>query len=273
MRLADILAALGARGVVALVTGARGSSPRDAGAVMVVTANGSAGTLGGGAVEHRALGIAADMLAGIAPDRAEVAFPLGPALDQCCGGSMRIALALAGPEFDGKLWPGGPVVREPESGRPVLVYGAGHVGWAVVAALAPLDFRLTWVDAQPGRMTDAPACVEMVETALPEAAAAGAPDDAVHLVMTHSHAVDLEIVAAVLARPFGHCGLIGSATKRARFAKRLAGRGVPAAAISRLECPIGMPGLTDKRPAAIAASVAAGLLMLDAAGAVRKAAL
>ena len=91
-----------------------------------------------------------------------------------------------------------------------------------------------------------------------------ASGDAAHLVMTHSHAVDLEIVAAVLARPHGHCGLIGSATKRALFERRLRERGIPGEAIRRLVCPIGLPGLRDKRPAAIAASVAAQMLLLEA---------
>lgn len=262
MRLARIRTALaGEPGVVALVTRARGSAPRDAGAVMVVTGSGAVGTLGGGAVEHRVLGIVRDMLVGRAPERAELEFPLGPAMDQCCGGSMQVALAVADSRFDGTLWPGGPVIRDPAPAPSVHVYGAGHVGQAVVAALAPLDLALTWVDAQVGRMVAAPDGVAMVETPLPEAHVPTASPDAAHLVMTHSHALDLEIVSAVLSGPFGHCGLIGSATKRALFERRLAKRGVPATAIARLACPIGLPGLRDKRPAAIAASVAADLLM------------
>ena len=262
MQLAEIRALLADHpAVVATVARARGSAPRDAGAVMVITCDRAHGTLGGGAVEHRVMGIAADMLAGRAPDRAEVDFPLGPAMDQCCGGSMTIALAVHDAEFTGVLWPGGPAIRDPIARPSVHVYGAGHVGRAVVAALAPLEFTLTWVDARRGHLTDAPAGVETVATPLPEAHVAAAPPDAVHLAMTHSHALDLEIVTAVLSGPFGHCGLIGSATKRARFERRLAERGVPAAAIARLDCPIGLPGLRDKRPAAIAASVAAQLLL------------
>ena len=104
-----------------------------------------------------------------------------------------------------------------------------------------------------------------IETPLPEAVAGHAPGDAVHLVMTHSHALDLEIVAAVLARPHAHCGLIGSATKRALFERRLRENGIAGEAIRRLACPIGLPGLRDKRPAAVAASVAAEILLLEAA--------
>jgi xanthine dehydrogenase accessory factor len=89
---------------------------------------------------------------------------------------------------------------------------------------------------------------------------AAAADDAFHVVLTHSHAVDLEIVAAVLARPFGFCGLIGSRTKRAVFARRLAERGLDA---TRLTCPIGLPEIPGKEPSVIAAAVAAQLLVLD----------
>ena len=264
MRLAEIRDALGAGGVVATVTGARGSTPRGIGAVMVITGTGTAGTLGGGAVEHRAGEIARDILAGNGPDHAEIDFPLGPALDQCCGGHMRVALARVGAGFAEplELWAGGPVIADSGPRRPIYLYGAGHVGQAVVAALAPLDFAITWIDAQSGRMSAAPAGVEPIEAALPEAIAKTAPADATHLIMTHSHAVDLEIVTAVLSGPFTHCGLIGSATKRARFVTRLRERGVSDPAIARLSCPIGLPGLADKRPAAIAASVAAQMLML-----------
>lgn len=257
-----INAALGGRrGVVALVTGTRGSAPRNAGAAMVITDQGTFGTLGGGAVEHSVLQRAREMLAGCSPARAEMEFPLNPALDQCCGGVMQVAVALVEGGVGRTLWPDGPALPAVKPGQPVTVYGAGHVGRAVIAALAPLDFALTWVDAQAGRMGGAPAGVRTVESPLPEAEAKGAPPDAIHLVMTHSHAVDLEIVTAILSGPFGRCGLIGSKTKRARFEKRLTERGIASEAIAALECPIGLPGLTDKRPAAIAASVAADLLM------------
>lgn len=262
MDLPAINAALGGGpGVVALVTATRGSAPRDAGAAMVVTDGGTFGTLGGGAVEHEVLQLAREMLAGQAGNRAELDFPLGPALDQCCGGAMQVAVALVEGPVGRTLWPGGPSIPVARPAQPVFVYGAGHVGRAVVAALAPLGFALTWVDAQTGRMGVAPEGVRCVETPLPEAEAARAGPDAVHLIMTHSHAVDLEIVSAVLSGPFARCGLIGSATKRARFEKRLKDRGIAPEAIAALDCPIGLPGLTDKRPAAIAASVAADLLI------------
>jgi xanthine dehydrogenase accessory factor len=279
IRLADIGAAVARDGsaVLVLVADAQGSAPREPGAAMLVSADGTLGTVGGGTVEQRAVAIARAMLAGEAEPRAEIEFPLGPALDQCCGGRMRLAFALLGAEVPVgatgaalELWPGGPVFREPPLPPRTIVYGAGHVGTALVRALAPLPFRVAWVDARAGACAGAPEGVEAHETPLPEEIAGQAEPDALHIVLTHSHALDLEIVAAVLPRPFGFCGLIGSATKRSTFRRRLTKRGVRREAIDRLVCPIGLPGLRDKRPAVIAASVAAQLLQVAAALAVHR---
>jgi xanthine dehydrogenase accessory factor len=163
------------------------------------------------------------------------------------------------------LWPDGPVWYDAPPRRPVLVYGAGHVGAALVRALTPLPFVLRWIDARADVITNPPRGVTVVETPLPEAEAHAAPPGAMHLVLTHSHALDLEIVAAALTQGAAFVGLIGSATKRATFGRKLRGRGVPEAALGRLTCPIGLPGLRDKRPAVIAASVAAQLLQVDSA--------
>lgn len=260
------------RGVMALIVEVRGSAPRDAGAAMLVTAEGQLGSVGGGTVEWRALETARATLADASPAPATVEFPLNPALDQCCGGRIRLAFApLAAtdaPRFAGggpvALWTGGPVWTPDPPRRAVHVYGAGHVGAALVRALAPLPFALRWIDARAGVLADPPPGVETVETPLPEAEAARAPD-ALHLVMTHSHAVDLEIVAAALAAGAGYVGLIGSATKRATFLSKLRARGLAEARLAALACPIGLAGLRDKRPAVIAASVAADLLLREAA--------
>ena len=165
------------------------------------------------------------------------------------------------------LWRDGPVYTEPPQLRPVFVYGGGHVGTALVAALAPLPFSVRWIDARAGGfLAPPPAGVDTRLTPLPETEAQAAPANAFHVVLTHSHALDLEIVAAVLERDsFGFLGLIGSATKKALFARRLSERGIPAGRLDRLICPIGLPGLRDKRPAVIAASTAAQLLHADAA--------
>ncbi len=262
---ADIAAAraLYERVAVLLVTEVQGSTPQEAGAAMLLHAGGSVGTIGGGRAEHEALMVARALLdAGKGQKMLDIA--LNADSDQCCGGRMHIAVAVIShsvPSGDVALWPGGPVLRDGPARRQVFVYGAGHVGRALVQSLSALPFRTTWCDARPGLMEPSSG-VHTRETPLPEAVVAEAEDDAFHVVLTHSHALDLEIVSAVLARDYGYCGLIGSQSKRAVFARRLAERGVQSEGLS---CPMGLPGLRDKRPAVIAVSVAADLLARDRA--------
>jgi xanthine dehydrogenase accessory factor len=146
---------------------------------------------------------------------------------------------------------------------PVWLFGAGHVGRAVAAALHPLGFALTWIDGRAGQFPDPPPPgVKMLALAMPELAVDEAPSGAVFLVMTHSHPLDEAICEAVLRREdFAHLGLIGSATKRARFVKRLAAAGIAKPQLDRLVCPIGLAEIRSKEPTAIAASVAADLLI------------
>lgn len=261
---ADIRAALDrfGKGVLVMVADARGSTPREVGTAMIVGAEHTEGTIGGGTAEHRAIGIAREMLSD-GRQTAEIEVPLGPAMDQCCGGHLRLAFSMVDKVCDVpvEMWPGGPVFRDPQPAPEAYIYGAGHVGRAVVRALALLDWRITWVDARTGMMGGAPGKVKCIETPLPEAVTQTAGPDAMHLVMTYSHSLDLEIISALLNRPNRFCGLIGSATKRAQFTRRLRERGIDA---SSLTCPIGLPGLKDKRPAVIAASVTAQLLQLVA---------
>jgi len=152
-----------------------------------------------------------------------------------------------------------------EAARAVVLFGAGHVGRALMLALTPLPFRVTWADSRPEAFPPVPKAIQAVRCDDPEALLAAAPEQAFVLVMTHSHALDLRIVEAALgAGRFGYVGLIGSASKRARFERRLAAAGLPRARIDRLVCPIGVAGITSKEPAAIAAAVAAQLLVRDA---------
>ncbi len=273
MRIEDLIATVEReeRAVVVMVAEAQGSVPREAGAAMLITELRAAGTIGGGTVEHRALAHARTMLGVETPAPVILDFPLGPALDQCCGGHMRVAFAVFGvadlerlraAQGELELWPGGPVLLEAAARRQVLIYGGGHVGAALARALAPLPFRVCWIDARLGAFpAEIPAGVETMETPLPEAEAKAAPGDALHVVLTHSHALDLEIIAAVLERgEFGFLGVIGSATKKALFLRRLRERGIPEGRLARLTCPIGVPGVRDKRPEVIAATVAVQLL-------------
>ena len=144
------------------------------------------------------------------------------------------------------------------------LFGAGHVGRALVTALAPLPFAVTWMDARPGAIPEMfPPNVTAIHDGDPVELLARAPDGAFVAVMTHSHALDLDLVIAALqAKRFGYVGLIGSATKRARFTSAMQKMGMGADVVDRLVCPIGLTTIKDKAPAAIAASVAAQVLMV-----------
>lgn len=248
--------AAGTRAELVEVTEARGSAPREAGTRMLVSATALAGTIGGGHLELKAIALARERLA-----RGDTAvhhshYPLGPALGQCCGGAVTLAhrpldaAALA-------AWPAEPRMFH------LQLYGAGHVGRAIVQLLAQLPCDVDWIDE---REAEFPAeaspphirrlCVEPVEAEVPAVS-----PGAFYLVLTHSHDLDLRISEAILRRgDFGYLGLIGSATKRARFLARFRQRGVADAALDRLTCPIGVPGIPGKQPEQIAVAVVAQLL-------------
>lgn len=143
------------------------------------------------------------------------------------------------------------------------LFGAGHVGRALAPALAPLGFAMTWIDGRMGQFPEPPLPgVKQLELAMPELAVDEAPPHSIFLVMTHSHPLDEAVCEAILRREdFAYLGLIGSNTKRARFVKRLGEAGISREQLERLVCPIGLPGINSKEPAAIAASVAADLLI------------
>jgi xanthine dehydrogenase accessory factor len=148
-----------------------------------------------------------------------------------------------------------------EARTPVAIYGAGHVGRALVRVLDGLPFTVTWVDVDEARFPAEASSAGRLATRDPAAAAAEMVPGTIHLVMTFSHPLDLAICHAVLAAGrFAYLGVIGSATKRARFLRRLSELGHSPAALDRLQCPIGLDGLGGKEPAVIAVSVAADLL-------------
>jgi len=146
----------------------------------------------------------------------------------------------------------------------LLLFGAGHVGAAIVRTLGELPCTVTWVDEREDMFPSVvPANVTVEATDMPEALVAAAPPDASYLVMTHSHALDQRLSEAILGRAdVGWFGLIGSKTKRVQFERRMAARGLPKDRIDAMVCPIGLAGITNKLPAAIAASVCAQLLMI-----------
>jgi xanthine dehydrogenase accessory factor len=230
-----------------------GSVPREVGASRLVTENGIEGTIGGGALEWEAMAMARAMLNdGRATD--ERTFPLGPALGQCCGGSVTLRFERASQ-----------VARKP--GQPLWIWGAGHVGRALVDVIAHLpDWSITWVDTGAERFPeDRHEGVTILPAADLVRLVAHAPRDAHHLILTYSHELDLELCHALLGHGFASAGLIGSATKWARFQSRLHTLGHDKAQITRITCPIGDPAL-GKHPQAIAVGVAADLLKRAASG-------
>ena len=162
-------------------------------------------------------------------------------------------------EQDGRRWL---VDLLPAPRAELLLFGAGHVGAAIVRLLAGLPCHVTWIDERDDMFPpDVPANVTIEATDLPEALVAAAPAGASYLVMTHSHALDQRLTEAIMARgQVGWFGLIGSQTKRKQFEHRLRARGVDAARIAAMVCPVGLPGITGKEPAVIAVAVCAQLL-------------
>ncbi|WP_210527082.1 xanthine dehydrogenase accessory protein XdhC [Rubellimicrobium arenae] len=287
---ASLQGAVAAQGRVVriLVVTVAGSVPRDAGTSMLVWEGGEEGTIGGGELENQAVREARLMLAAGHPEPFLRTVPLGPALGQCCGGSVTLAWerfdagtlpdalpyarrlsGTASPCPSVELAPGSrPLVRDgwlieaaPAPGRPLWVWGAGHVGRAIVNVLAPWPgVAITWVDLGPDRFPAAvPAGVTILPAAEPAALVRYAPVESDHLVLTRSHELDLQLCHALLVHGFASLGLIGSATKMARFRSRLGSLGHTAAQISRIACPIGDPSL-GKHPQAIAVGVAAALI-------------
>lgn len=245
---------------LATVVRALGSTPREAGAAMLVTAERVAGTVGGGRLEWETIARARALLLSGGEAEAALELPLGPAVGQCCGGHVTVRLRRAGPPELAELDMA--EAAEAAASPTVLLFGAGHVGRALAATLAPLPLRLRWIDPRPGEFPDPPpAGVEVVVTARLVEAVERAPPGAGFLVVTHSHALDFEVCAAALARgDFAYLGLIGSKTKRARFERGFRELGLPDERIARLVCPIGA-SLRDKRPAVIAALAAAEVLV------------
>lgn len=264
MSLRDIAArwlADGEPAVVVEVTEALGSAPREAGTRMLVGKGCCAGTVGGGHLELKAIERARRMLASggdAAPQSAH--YPLGPALGQCCGGAVTLGFTRLDAKALG-AWP------KSAPRFHLQLYGAGHVGRAIVDALAPLNVAVDWIDERDAEFppdAELPphtrkVCVDTIEAEVREA-----PRGAFYLVLTHRHDLDLRISEAILRRgDFRFFGLIGSKTKRQRFIRRFEQRGIDVATIARMTCPIGVPGVDGKEPEVIAAAVVAQLLQVS----------
>ena len=234
--------------VIVTVALAEGSTPREAGAKMIVTAGALHGTIGGGHLELKAIELARELLGDrTKPSTSFYRFPLGPSLGQCCGGTATLL-------FERLL----PVDFE------ILLFGAGHVGQALVRVLADLPVHVTWIDGRETQFpTAVPANVSVCCSDEPAMETGIAPPNAYFLVMTHSHALDQSICERILRREdFAYLGLIGSKTKRILFERRLTARGISAERLARMTCPIGIDGVASKEPATIAVAVVAQLLQV-----------
>lgn len=281
------------RVVRVVIAALRGSSPREVGAAMLVWDGGQCGTIGGGTLEYESAESARTISSTVLSQHA-----LGPDLGQCCGGAVTLlsevydtsSLAKLDPEVIARPVSGNPempmsvkrvLARARGQGvapkpvlidgwmiepvykpvRPVWIWGAGHVGRALVQVLAPVpDLSITWIDTAPERFPgNVPQGVTVVPAANPAVLASHAPSDAEHLILTYSHALDLELCHRLLSHEFTFAGLIGSKTKWARFRSRLAALGHSTTRISDITCPIGDPAL-GKHPQMIAVGVAASML-------------
>ena len=242
------------------VHGARGSVPREKGAWMAVFAEGTVGTIGGGHLEFVAMAQARERLAG-GTGEALVRYPLGPSLGQCCGGELQLRFELVTAADIGALRQ-----RLAVDHPPLALFGGGHVGQALVQVLSRLPLKLRWIDSRDEIFpADLPLGIVCQHSDPVQAEVACLAPGSMVLIMSFSHAEDLEVVAACLMRQRLHSdlpyvGLIGSKTKWATFGHRLAARGFTAQEIAHVTCPIGVPGIDGKEPEVIAVAVAAQIL-------------
>ena len=239
----------------------QGSTPRETGAWMAVLPTHVIGSIGGGHLEFDAIAQARTMLAGAVIPTEPQRVALGPSLGQCCGGVVFLRYELLGPQDAAGL-----AQRLQAPTAPVALFGGGHVGQAIARQLAHLPFALHWIDSRDEIFpADTPPNIRCEHSDPVQAAVADiAPGSAV-LIMSFSHAEDLEILAQCLRRAreqddLPYIGLIGSKSKWATFRHRLEARGFGEADFARVTSPIGVPGIAGKQPEVIAVAVAAQLL-------------
>ncbi len=251
--------------VLVTVQATRGSVPRDTGTWMAIFQSGFLATIGGGRLEQDAMGLAHSMLVAGATQAQNQTFSLGPSLGQCCGGEVQLQFEpVSGADVSDLA------LRLKPSLTPVALFGGGHVGHALVRVLGNLPMQVNWFDSRDEVFpADLPAQVSAEHCDPLESAVADLKPGTRVLIMSFSHAEDFAVVAACLKRQRGYAdlpyiGLIGSKTKWAAFRNRLGDRGFTAQELDHVTCPIGVTGIDDKRPEAIAVAAAAQLLQVGA---------
>ncbi|MDI3324870.1 xanthine dehydrogenase accessory protein XdhC [Pontibacterium granulatum] len=235
------LEADGTPAVMITVVDERGSTPRNAGAKMVISQDRQFDTIGGGHLEYKAIKIARQMLEeGESQPRLE-RFSLGASLGQCCGGATTLLFEPLG-----------------TSTIQIALFGAGHVARAIIPILASLPCKVRWIDSREAEFPEhIPDGVTKVVNEYPVDEVDELPANSYFIVMTHNHQLDQELTEAILKRnDFTYYGLIGSNTKRKKFEHRLKAKGFNDEQIERMTCPMGIPEVKGKLPAEIAVSVA-----------------
>ena len=244
--------------VLVEVSETKGSTPRDNGTIMLVTDTALWGTIGGGHLEFMAIGHARRLLSG-EKLATTLDVPLGPEIGQCCGGRTLLQFTRLDDTEKAALLHR--LAEERTQFPQVMVFGAGHVGLALAQALAPLPLNVTLIDSRPEIDGEVPEGIIFRRVAMPEAEVAKLKSGGAAVILTHDHALDFLIGKEALGRTdLAYVGMIGSKTKRATFASFLQREGVGRGSIQGLVLPIGGSTVKDKRPAVIAAMVAAELL-------------
>lgn len=238
---------LGEAYVIVTILEARGSTPRDSGTKMVVAREKNYGTIGGGNLEFQAIGFASHMLHEGREQQHLETFPLGPGLGQCCGGRVTLLFeCFPGNDFN------------------IMLFGAGHVGTALVDILKQLPCRLYWIDSrdkQHSASDTLPANVTAIVSEYPVDEVATMPPGAYYLILTYDHQMDFDILETVLKRHDAlYVGLIGSATKWKRFTARLTHKGYDEKFFQDVHCPVGLDSVPGKHPMEVAVAIAAEVI-------------
>ncbi len=232
--------------VLVTVLETKGSSPRDTGTKMVVSADDSYDTIGGGALEYECIEIAREFLQTNKTAQHTETFNLGKDLKQCCGGVVKVFFEVF-----------------PASNFNIVLFGAGHIAKSLIKILEEVDCQVSWFDSRLELFPEK--CASHIQThtmAQPEIAVESCKPNSYFLVMTHDHALDQELCEAILSRGDSqYCGLIGSATKGLKFRQRLMGKNYTEQELGGLICPVGLSSLKSKKPMEIAVSISAKLLL------------